>query len=145
MERFAPDFLNIHSHTFWHEGCVRYADLDVLGHVNNGAIANYFSEARVKLLYQALPGWPNIEGLFVVVNQRFEYFSELHYPNTLRTGLKLIKLGTSSLHLGGILCCDDKVIAAYESISAFVGRDTRRSIPISEDLRKTLMNILHAV
>ena len=37
------------SYSFWATEHVRFADLDMLGHVNNKAYATYFEPARVKI------------------------------------------------------------------------------------------------
>lgn len=142
MERFAPSFLDIGKYRFWYEDDVRYRDLDILGHVNNGAMVQYFADARVKLFYHFAPEWPNIPAVFVIAAQRFEYYAELHYPNHIRVGLNIVKIGTTSLNLGGILCCGDKVIGAGEALSVLIDRKTRKPTPIPEDLKKSLRDIL---
>jgi acyl-CoA thioester hydrolase len=142
MERFAPDFLDSAQYHFWYEDDVRYRDLDILGHVNNGAAVQYFADARVKLFYQVLPEWPKVPGVFVIVNQRFEYFAELYYPNRIRVGLKPIKTGTSSLNVGGILCCGEKIIVASEALSVYIDSVTRRPAPIPEALKEDLAKSL---
>jgi acyl-CoA thioester hydrolase len=143
MERFATDFFDVRQYPFWYEDDVRYRDLDILGHVNNGAMVQYFSDARVKLFYHVLPEWPRVPDVFVIVNQRFEYHAELLYPNRIRIGLKLIKLGTSSLNLGGVAYCGDKLIAASEALSVLIDSKTRKPAPISEALKKSLLAILN--
>jgi acyl-CoA thioester hydrolase len=90
------DALNPDGYRFWAAEHVRFADLDMLGHVNNKAYATYYETARVA--YMAAKGLK--DGLSIgmaLVRLEIDYRKEIRFPATLRLGVRLLRLGRSSI------------------------------------------------
>ncbi len=80
---------------FWADEHVRFADLDMLGHVNNKSFATYYETVRTE--YMRLRGlWDTKDSGLAVVRVEIDYLKEIGYPATLRVGLRLLRLGRSS-------------------------------------------------
>lgn len=126
---------------FWQEDHVRFGDLDVIGHVNSLAMGSYFENARVALLRQVFPDWPNGEHLFVLVQTRYDYFYELYYPAHLRIGTRLISFGKSSMRLGAALYHGQELVAQCTTVSAFINTQTRKPAIVPEALRQTISRL----
>lgn len=132
-----PNFYRV-----WQDDHVRFGDLDMLGHVNNLAMGSYFENARIALHHRLMPEWPRGPHLFVSVHTEFDYIRELHYPAQIRIGTRLLKMGHSSLHLGGALWQNQNLIATCISISALIDTQTRQSMEIPAELRTTIISCL---
>jgi acyl-CoA thioester hydrolase len=126
---------------FWQEDHVRFGDLDVIGHVNNLAMGSYFENARVALMRQVFPNWPNGENLFVLVQTRFDYFYELFYPAQLRIGTRLLSFGKSSMRLGAALYHGQEQIAQCTTVSVLINNQTRKPMMVPESLRQAITKI----
>lgn len=124
---------------FWLEDSIRFSDIDLLGHANNNAIAVYFEEARVALFHTLDPQWFKGERVIVLAHSEFDYFAELHYPASIRTGTQLVKVGNSSFTLASGLFRGTELVAACEVICVQIDRKTRRSTPLSAELRAALL------
>jgi acyl-CoA thioester hydrolase len=120
---------------FWQEDHVRFGDLDVIGHVNNLAMGSYFENARVALMRQVFPNWPNGDSLFVLVQTRFDYFYELYYPAQLRVGTRLLSFGKSSMRLGAALFHNKELVAQCTTVSVLINNQSRKPMLVPETLR----------
>ena len=95
-----PESLNIQtpSGTFEIPIEVRWGDLDALSHVNNTVYFRYFEEARVRL-FQSL-GLDGADGRFgVLAHAACDFLKPLLYPARVVVGLKLLRIGRTSLEL----------------------------------------------
>jgi acyl-CoA thioester hydrolase len=132
-ERENPTF-----YTFWSEESVRFHDMDAYNHVNNNVIGIYFETARMEWLEKAQPkGWLT-SAHFVLAKVTLEFLRELTYPNKIRIGNKVVKIGNSSMVLVSGLFVGDTCMALSESVSVWIGGKSRRPEPISASMRETL-------
>ena len=125
------------SYGFWATEHVRFADLDMLGHVNNKAYATYYETARVN--YMASRGLS--DGLKVgmaLVRLELDYRKEIRYPATLRLGVRLRRLGNSSLTLACAIFDDHGCASTSISIAVRFDGDTRGSKPFTPEERMAL-------
>ncbi len=119
----------------------RWADNDVYGHVNNVTYYAYFdSIANLYLIQNGLDIHGDVIGL--VVASQCQFHAPLAYPDELEGGLRVAKLGTSSVtyelavgKVGG----EPAATASFTHV--FVNRDTRRPTPIPERLRAALARL----
>ncbi len=125
------------SYRFWATEHVRFADLDMLGHVNNKAYATYYETARVN--YMAARGLS--DGLKVgmaLVRLELDYRKEIRYPATLRLGVRLCRLGNSSLTLACAIFSDDGCASTSIAIAVRFDGETRSSKPFTPEERMAL-------
>ncbi len=77
---------------------LRWGDLDSLGHVNNSVYFQYFEEARVRLFSTA--GLRDFSRRSMVqAHATCDFLKPLLYPASIVVGLKLVRIGRSSLEL----------------------------------------------
>ncbi len=77
----------------------RWADLDLLGHVNNVVYADYLQEARVDLMRRVFPHRERGEGI-VVVRHTLDYRSSLGFrfrPVTVETWVTEVRAASFTL------------------------------------------------
>ena len=135
MTDFDPTTLE--SYRFWAAEHVRFADLDMLGHVNNKAYATYYETARVA--YMSSRGLS--DGLKVgmaLVRLEVDYRKEIRFPATLRLGVRLLKLGNSSLKLACAIFDDGGCASTSVSTAVRFSPATRGSQPFTPEERALL-------
>jgi len=122
----------------------RWMDNDIYGHINNVAYYSFFDTAANQFLIERggldiAAG--NIIGL--VVESKCEYHAPLAYPQALRAGVRVDKLGNRAVTYGiAIATTDDDHVAAHGYfVHVFVDRVTRTPVPIPDPLRSALASI----
>jgi acyl-CoA thioester hydrolase len=122
----------------------RWMDNDPYGHMNN--VVHY------SLFDTAVNGWL-IEGgvldihhgaqIGLVVETGCRYFSELAFPDAVTAGIRVARLGSSSVRYEIGLFRNHEELAAAEGffVHVYVDRATRRPMPLNDALRDALMSI----
>lgn len=110
---------------------LRYADTDRQGHINNAAFATFLETGRVELLYD--PDTPLADDgcEFVIVHLSLDFRSELRWPGRVDIGLRVARVGTSSVHLQQGLFQDGRCAATAVTVIVQMSLETRRSHPLT--------------
>jgi acyl-CoA thioester hydrolase len=139
MSDFAP--LDPDGYNFWATEHVRFADLDQLGHVNNKAYVTYYETARVSFMAACGLSDGPVAGM-ALVRLEVDYRKEIRFPNTLRLGVRLLRLGNSSISSACAIFDGD--ICASTSIAVNVRFDAkaRASKPFTPEERQALERYL---
>jgi acyl-CoA thioester hydrolase len=119
----------------------RWMDNDVYGHVNNVVHYSWFDTAVSGwLLEQRLIEPHRSEQIGLVVETGCRYFAEISFPDDVTAGVRVAKLGTSSVRYEIGLFRNDEQDAVAEGffVHVYVDRATRRPQPLNERLRKAL-------
>lgn len=132
-EREKADF-----YRFFIEEEVRFHDLDAYNHVNNNVLGIYFETARMRNLEDVQPkGWLT-SAHFVLAKNTIHFLNELTYPNRVRIGQKVLRIGNSSMLSCGSIFMNDTCIALGETLSVWINNKTRRPEPIPDTIRAAL-------
>src|SRR4051812_9693367 len=119
----------------------RWMDNDVYGHLNNVVHYSLFDTAVSGwLLEQDLIHPHQGEQIGLVVETGCRYFAELAFPDLVTAGMRVAKLGTSSVRYEiGLFRNDDETAAAEGFfVHVYVDRATRRPQPLHQRLRQSL-------
>jgi acyl-CoA thioester hydrolase len=121
----------------------RWMDNDVYGHVNNVVYYSFFDTAVNGLLMDA--GVLDIhhgEVIGLVVETQCNYFAPIAFPQALTAGVRVARLGRSSVTYEIGLFADDAPdsAAAGHFIHVYVDRATRRPVPLPEPLKAVLQS-----
>ena len=119
----------------------RWMDNDIYGHMNN--VVHY------SLFDSAVNGWLIEKGVLdihagaqigVVVETGCRYFSELAFPDEVTAGLRVARLGSSSVRYEVGLFRNAAETAAAEGffVNVYVDRATRRPLKLAPELRAAL-------
>jgi acyl-CoA thioester hydrolase len=121
----------------------RWADNDVYGHVNNVTYYAYFDS--IANLYLIHEGGLDIHGpvIGLVVASSCQFHAALGYPDELVGGLRVAKLGNSSVtyELAVARAGSDELAATGTFTHVFVDRATRRPTPIPDRIRAALAKL----
>jgi acyl-CoA thioester hydrolase len=123
----------------------RWMDNDVYGHVNNVIYYSFFD--TVVNQYLVAEGELDIETspvIGLVVETLCRYFKPLAFPEVIEAGLRVGRLGNSSVRyeIAIFRQGDAAPAAAGHFIHVYVDRATRRPVPVPEPMRRALTRIL---
>jgi acyl-CoA thioester hydrolase len=123
----------------------RWMDNDVYGHVNNVVYYSYFDTVINRYLI-AEGGLDIASGpvIGVVAESRCRYRRPVAFPSDLEAGLRVGKLGRSSVRyeIGIFVAGEDLAAAEGWFVHVFVDRATRRPAALPEPLRAALARIV---
>ncbi|HEX8536492.1 MAG TPA: thioesterase family protein [Cystobacter sp.] len=125
----------------------RWMDNDAYGHINNVTYYSYFDTvANHYLIHEGGLGILTSPVIGLVVESKCSYHAPLAYPDALRAGLRVDKLGNRSVTYGiGIFKQGEERAAAHGYfVHVFVDRHTRKAVAIPEHLRAALERLLPA-
>ena len=119
----------------------RWMDNDVYGHVNNVVYYSFFDTAVNGLLVAA--GVLDIHAgpvIGLVVETGCSYFAPIAFPQAVTAGVRVARIGRSSVHYEIGLFADDApdCAAAGHFVHVYVDRATRRPVPLPEGLQVVL-------
>jgi acyl-CoA thioester hydrolase len=119
----------------------RWADQDVYGHVNNAAYYAFMDTAVNRRLIEhgvLAPGTSPVVGF--VVESGCRYFQSLSFPDRVDVGLRVERLGRTSVTYDIGLFRGDAPRAAARGrfVHVYVDRETRRPVAIPPEVRATL-------
>jgi acyl-CoA thioester hydrolase len=123
----------------------RWMDNDVYGHVNNVVYYSYFDTVVNKFLIEGRSldiEQSDVVGL--VVETQCQYFRPITFPDTVDAGIRVAKLGSSSVRYEvGLFRNDDESAAAQGYfVHVYVDRSTNRPAPIPDNARKLLSTLI---
>ncbi len=110
---------------------VRFADLDVNGHVNNAVYASYFESGRVILIRDTANGLTPAGANWVMVRLDIHYRAELHWPGTIETGLGVRRLGRTSVTFDQVVFSQGRCVASAQATTVLVDSRTRKPTPLT--------------
>jgi acyl-CoA thioester hydrolase len=119
----------------------RWMDNDVYGHVNNVVYYSYFDTVVNEYLIRA--GVLDVEHgvtIGLVVETQCKYFAPLVFPERVEAGLRVTRLGTTSVRYEVGLFKDGDAQPAAEGhfVHVYVDRVTRRPVALPVELRAAL-------
>jgi acyl-CoA thioester hydrolase len=123
----------------------RWMDNDIYGHMNN--VVHY------SLFDTAVNGWLIENGVLdihkgdqigLVVETGCRYFSEMAFPDTIHAGIRVAKIGNSSVRYEVGLFRNEERQAAAEGffVHVYVDAKTRRPAPLNSELRVKLESLV---
>jgi acyl-CoA thioester hydrolase len=122
----------------------RFNDNDVYGHVNNAAYYSYFDTAVSGWLWEqglVVPHSSPIVGL--TVSSSCDYFGSIAFPDVIETGLRVDRIGSSSVRYGiGIFKQGASQAAAQGQFTHVYVDQGRRPVALPAALREGLMRLV---
>ncbi|WP_447652155.1 acyl-CoA thioesterase [Pseudomonas abietaniphila] len=123
----------------------RWHDNDIYGHVNNVTYYSFFDSAVNSYLIEH-GGLDIHDGDVVgfVVSSSCDYFASIAYPDLIEIGLRVSKLGNSSVQyeLAVFKTGEEEACAAGRFVHVFVDRASNQPVPIPARLREALEQLV---
>jgi acyl-CoA thioester hydrolase len=122
----------------------RWMDNDSYGHVNNVNYYSFFDTAVNRyLIDRGVLDIHKDDIVGFVVETSCSYFSSISFPDTIHVGVRVAKLGNSSVRYELALFRNDDALpsAAGHFVHVYVDRRSNKSVPIPEQVRAVLANL----
>ena len=119
----------------------RWMDNDVYGHVNNVVYYSWFDTAvNATLIEQGVLDIHAGQTIGLVIETQCNYFAPLAFPQTIDAGIRVAKLGTSSVRYEVGLFAEGESLTAAKGhfVHVYVDKDTRRPVPLPAPLKAFL-------
>lgn len=119
----------------------RWMDNDVYGHVNNVVYYSWFDTAvNAYLIEHGALDIQHGETIGLVIETQCNYFAPLAFPQSVEAGIRVARLGNSSVRYEVGLFAQGEELAAAQGhfIHVYVDRQTRRPVPLPEKFRTIL-------
>ena len=123
----------------------RWMDNDQYGHVNNVAYYSYFDTAVNAWLMEATGGDTRLgSAIGVVAETGCRFLKEISFPDLLCVGLRLEKLGNSSVvyQLAVFRGEDDDPSAVGRFVHVYIDRQTRRPVTVPQAIRIAIVSLV---
>ena len=119
----------------------RWMDNDVYGHVNNVVYYSFFDTAVNGLLVEAgVLDFRQGEAIGLVVETQCHYFTPIAFPQQVTAGVRVARVGRSSVRYEIGLFADDESLtaAAGHFVHVYVDRASRRPTALPASLVRVL-------
>lgn len=137
--RFDPQRVHASTYPFAMAVTPRFADMDIVKHINNLAVAEYYEEGRVRFLMEIF----GQDYLFrpkdfhlLVARASYDYLHEAHYPALLEVRAGVARIGRSSFELAMALFQEGRCIGLADVVKVHTGSTGPMPIP---DAIRTLL------
>ena len=119
----------------------RWMDNDAYGHVNNVVYYSWFDTVvNAHLIEQGVLDIHHGRTIGVVIETQCNYFAGLAFPQTVEAGLRVARIGTSSVRYEVGLFAQGEPLTAAKGhfLHVYVDRETRRPVPLPAPLKAVL-------
>ena len=119
----------------------RWMDNDAYGHVNNVVYYSWFDTAvNAYLIEHGVLDIHHGDAIGLVVETQCNYFSPLAFPQTVEAGLRVARLGSSSVRYEVALFAQDQDLCAAcgHFVHVYVDRVSRRPVSLAQPLKQLL-------
>jgi acyl-CoA thioester hydrolase len=129
------------------QATTRWSDNDMYGHLNNAVYYQLFDAAiNGWIIGESAVDPLHIGALGVVAESGCTYFSQLAFPQSLTVGLRISKLGRSSVAYDlGVFpesaAPSEPVAAQGRWVHVYIDRVSRRPVPIPDELRRLFATV----
>jgi acyl-CoA thioester hydrolase len=123
----------------------RWMDNDVYGHVNNVVYYSWFDTAvNAHLIEQGALDIHHGETIGLVIETQCNYFAPLAFPQTIEAGIRVAKLGSSSVRyeIGLFAQGEDLCAARGYFVHVYVDKENRRPVKALPLKLKTVLETL---
>ncbi|KXV02998.1 thioesterase [Caballeronia megalochromosomata] len=123
----------------------RWSDNDVYGHINNVVYYSYFDTVVNEYLLRAgVLDFNEGETIGLVVETRCNFFAPVVFPEAVEAGLRVEKLGNTSVRYEVAIFTQGSDVAAAQGhfVHVYVDRVTRRPVPLPAPLVDALKPLI---
>ena len=122
----------------------RWMDNDIYGHVNNVVYYSYFDTVvNGYLIEENVLDIHDGDQIGLVVETKCNYFAPIAFPDVIDAGVRVTRIGNSSVRyeIGLFKEGSDEAAAEGHFIHVYVDKDTKKPKPLAENFRIALNKI----
>lgn len=126
-------------YSYWHDDVVRFNDLDPLWHLTSTAYMIMMENARIRFVNEAGNSLESAPAGWMVVNATVNYLSQVRYPDAVRIGTRVERIGRSSLRTQQAMFNGEICAATLDATLVLIDEGRDRAIPLPDDLKAALL------
>lgn len=122
---------------------VRFADVDMMGHVNNARYITYLEEARLAYAREVLAmGRDSRQVGMILARTEIDYLLPMHEGDLVQVWTRCTRLGHKSFDLGYLLLLESSQQAAASALTTMVAYDyaAAQSMPLPSGWRQSIQD-----
>ncbi|WP_059103868.1 acyl-CoA thioesterase [Shouchella shacheensis] len=116
---------------------VRFAETDAFGHVNNSVAFLYFEQVRLQFFEACglMEDWTRDRAVHMIVtgDLQCDYFRQMKYGDTLEVGVKVARIGSSSIELHYVCVHEEELCFTGRGRVVQVERENGKPSPLDEE------------
>lgn len=135
---------HISQYNYFCQLSTRWNDNDIYGHMNNIIYYSLFDTAVNKwLIKNKLIDIKNGQNIGLIVQSGCNYFSSFEYPENINAGIRVTKIGKSSVRYEVGLFKEKEELSSADGffIHVYVDRKTNKPIALNYDFKNALDTI----
>ncbi|MBA4543654.1 MULTISPECIES: thioesterase family protein [Thermoactinomyces] len=123
---------------------VRFSDTDMLGHINNVSYFSYFEHGRIayfeelNLTDRMFDLHSEHSGIIVAASLECQYLRQVHFGQKVNLGVRISRIGNSSMDFEYALLADDQLAAAGRGTVVYINPKTGKSQPLPEEIKQAI-------
>ena len=119
---------------------IRFADIDMAGHVHNAAYLHYFEAARIQFFLSTLSqDWDWKKNGFILKKNTIEYVQPVYLTDKISIDVNAIHIGTKSFTLSYRVLNSKKIIKTYgESVIVCFDFTSNQTVDIPSAIKELL-------
>lgn len=118
----------------------RWGDVDMMGHVNNAKYITYDEQARTDYMQQRQQDAGLVGPHFILARIACDFIEQLRHPSQIDYGMRILRIGRSSLITQGALFVGDRCHARTEGVIVWFDYATQKTMPVPEVVRAAIRN-----
>ncbi len=118
----------------------RWGDVDMMGHVNNAKYITYDEQARTDYVQQRQHDAGLVGPHFILARIACDFIEQLRHPSQIDYGMRILRIGRSSLVTQGALFVGDRCHARTEGVIVWFDYATQKATPVPEVVRAAIRN-----
>jgi acyl-CoA thioester hydrolase len=129
---------------------VRFSDTDMLGHINNVSYFSFFEHGRIayfkelKLNEKLFDTRSEHGGMIVAASLECQYLKQVHFGQDVKLGVRISRIGNSSMDFEYALLADDQLSAAGRGTVVYIHPVTGKSKPLPQEIKQTIRDFENA-
>ncbi|AIC95218.1 acyl-CoA thioesterase [Shouchella lehensis] len=125
---------------FFTDISVRFSETDAFGHVNNTVAFIYFEQARLAFFENKglMKEWLNNGLMIVTADLQCDYVAQIQYGDQVKVGVKVHRLGTSSMDLHYLGVVNDRPVLLGRGSLVQIDGKTGKASPFQKSIEEKM-------
>lgn len=117
---------------------IRFNDIDMMGHVNNAVIMEFFDYGKMKYFEDLGMNVEKEETTVIIVHYEVDFLGQIMLQSNVEVCTKVVHIGQKSLQVLQHIVCDGEPKAVCKTVMSGYNRKTKTSDFIPEKLKKAI-------
>lgn len=120
----------------------RWGDMDCIGHINNAKYFTFDEQARIEYFKLLLPQEERqgAGGSVILARIGCDFIEQLHHPSQIDYGIRITRIGRSSMTTEGACFVGDRCHARTEAVVVWFDYAAQVTKPVPDSVRQRIVD-----